>query len=286
MTTSQNGIGVFGLGIIGSGIASNLSKKGKGPLIYNRSPLRYENTALTGLKIIENPKDFSSDVAIICVTNEAGVEEIIFGPNGLLASTTPPKIIIDCSTIAPRSAKRYAEELKNSSIRYLDAPVTGGDVGAKNGTLTIMVGGDKDAFDEVEAIFLLFGSKITYVGESGTGQLTKCVNQIAVALAIAAMTEAMEFAKSVGLDVKKSLEIISTGSAGSWALNNYAPRILNNDLAPGFAAENMLKDLKYVLSETNTDLPVTKLITEQFEKLCKIDGKNLGNHALLRIYAK
>ena len=175
-------------------------------------------------------------------------------------------------------------------MAYIDAPVSGGDVGAREGTLTIMAGGDQNHFDMAKPLFEAVGKNIFYTGESGTGQLTKCVNQVVVASTVAAMTEGLVFAKASGLNPGKTLEIISGGAAGSWSLDNYGPRVLRGDLAPGFDAKHMLKDIDFALEEArglNVSLPGSECIRGLFDQLCKKmeqEGSVVGNHGLIRLY--
>lgn len=287
-------LGFIGLGIMGLSMARNLLKTGSEVTVWNRSPGREAELRADGLTVAQSAKAVgeSSEILFVCVTNGAAVESVLFGEGGALTGKSCPRIVVDCSTIAPSEARDLAERAAKKGVVFLDAPVTGGDLGAKNGTLAIMVGGERSAFDEFCTISPAIAKSVQYMGASGAGQLTKCVNQIAVAVSIAAMTEALVFAEQVGLDKALVLEVIGGGAAGSWAINNYAPRILKGDLAPGFHARNMLKDLRIAMSECERygiALPVTGLIKELYTALIASEGEaseKLGNHALIHLYRK
>ncbi len=288
-------IGFIGLGVMGTSMAKNLMKSGHQLFVYNRNANKAEALAKEGAIVCLTPEEMAKhvDCICLCVTNGQVVKDLLFSEQGVCKSLVKPKFIIDFSTISPEEATDIAKSLKEEGILFYDAPVTGGDVGAKNATLTIMVGGEERYLTELEDILSAVGKKILHVGESGKGQLTKCVNQIAVALGIAAMTEALVFAESSGLDINKTLEIIGSGAGGSWAINNYAPRIIAGDLKPGFHAANMLKDLKISLAEADkmeVSLPITDLVKQFYVGLLncvKRDGNDIndfGNHALIEFY--
>jgi len=174
-------------------------------------------------------------------------------------------------------------------IEFLDAPVSGGDVGARDGTLSIMVGGDEAQVAQADDVFKCLGTTIIHTGPVGNGQMTKCINQIAVGINVSAMTEALVLAKGAGLDLETTLKVISAGAAGSWCLDNYAPRILQGDLRPGFFAKHMLKDLRIALAEADsleTTLPISHLVKELYLALCAGGDAELGNHGLIRLYER
>jgi len=284
-------IGFIGLGVMGSAMAANLIKAGYAVGVYNRNPTRTETLLLLGAQATQSPKELAqgADFIFLCVSDGAAVKEIIFGKNGVSSGVREGSVIVDFSTIAPSESKEIAEKLAKKGIGYLDAPVSGGDVGAKEGTLVIMVGGEKADFDRVQPALSVLGKSITLLGPVGSGQMTKAVNQVAVAIGIASMTEAIVLADAAGLDVPKTLEVISQGAAGSWALENYAPRLMRGDLNPGFYAKHMLKDLNIALAEgsqVDAVLPVSGLVRVLFDKLCSSGDGELGNHALIRQYLK
>ena len=284
-------IGFLGLGIMGGGMCQNLLRAGYPLTIWNRSPAKCAALASAGATIADSPACVAeqSDILFLCVTNEAICQELLFNaPASVLSAQQRPRTIIDTSTIAPTSAIAFAEQLATHDIAYLDAPVSGGDIGAKNGTLTIMVGGAETAFTEAAPILSAIGSTIIHTGVSGNGQKTKCINQIVVALNVAAMTEGLHLAEAAGLDLSTTLAAIGGGAAGSWSLENYAPRLLAGNFGPGFYARDMLKDLRYALqlaADKNCELPASLLVTELYEELVESDsGSTLGNHALILRY--
>jgi 3-hydroxyisobutyrate dehydrogenase len=194
-------------------------------------------------------------------------------------------LIIDTTTIAPSEARELEGRSRALGLQFVDAPVTGGDVGARNATLTIMCGGDDAAFKRALPLLTCIGKNIRHMGAPGSGQTMKAINQVAVALGIVAMTEAMLLAEQKGIDPTCALEILQGGAAGSWALSNYAPRLLAGDVKPGFSAAHMLKDLKIALAEADSACRLlgTETATKLFEQLAAIP-EDLGNHALIRAY--
>ena len=282
-------IGFIGLGIMGSAMSHNLLRGGYELHIWNRHRSRGEKLVESGAIWAETPAELAAqvDTVQICVTDGEAVEEILFGESGLMHGDSLPRTVIDHSTISPASARRFAKELSLAGVEYLDAPVSGGDVGAFQGSLTIMVGGSEESFESSREIFGWIGKNIVHTGASGTGQLTKCVNQLVVAITVAAMTEGMVFAERSGLDLEKTLQIISGGAAGSWALDNYAPRLLAGQFGPGFFARDMLKDLKIALEESDESamsLPVSALVKQLYNAMVGSGRGELGNHALKKVY--
>jgi 3-hydroxyisobutyrate dehydrogenase len=194
-------------------------------------------------------------------------------------------LIIDTTTIAPSEARELERRSHALDLQFVDAPVTGGDVGARNATLTIMCGGDDAAFKRALPLLTCMGKNIRHMGTPGSGQTMKAINQVAVALGIVAMTEAMLLAEQKRIDPTCALEILQGGAAGSWALSNYAPRLLAGDVKPGFSAAHMLKDLKIALAEVDSACRLlgTETAAQLFEQLAAIP-EDLGNHALIRAY--
>jgi 3-hydroxyisobutyrate dehydrogenase len=282
-------IGFIGLGIMGRSMAKNLLNGGFEVYVYNRNPERIAELLKHGAKACNSPLEMAQhvDTIMMCVTNGEAVEAILFGEEGISQSASEVRYIIDHSTIAPEQAKTFHDNLSTFGITYIDAPVTGGDVGAREGTLTIMVGGREEDYDAIKPILSWVGRKIFHTGDVGSGQLTKCVNQLVIGITVAAMTEGLVFAGQAGLDLEKTMEIISSGAAGSWSISNYAPRLLRGDLNPGFIARDMLKDLRIVQKEADTNgsvLPVLNLVKELYHSLCVSGNSELGNHALIKLY--
>jgi 3-hydroxyisobutyrate dehydrogenase len=287
MQNSGKTIGVIGFGVMGSCMARNLARKGHTVFGYSRTPSKVAALADDGIIPVASPAELAKQTStvLMSVTDGRALHDLLWGDSNLLAHLSPGSLIIDTTTVSPSEAVEASVRCEDVGIHFCDAPVTGGDVGARNATLTIMCGGSDEAIFRARPILECIGTKIVHVGPAGAGQRTKAVNQIAVALGIVAMTEALHFAQAQGLDVSKTLDILQGGAAGSWALSNYAPRILAGDLAPGFAASHMLKDLKIALGEALPlcDLPGTTTATELFERLVECHP-GVGNHALIEAY--
>lgn len=265
-------VGFIGLGIMGAPMAANLLNAGFEVTVWNRSPSRTKPLIDAGAKGVESPAAVAavSEVTLSCVTNSADVEEVALGPAGVIHGATPGSVYIDCSTIAPETARKVAEQLGRKQIDMLDAPVSGGDVGAKAGTLAIMVGGPVEVFERCRPIFEAMGKTIVHVGPSGAGQVVKLCNQVAGGLNLLAAAEAINLARRSDVDPAKMLEVVSAGAAGSWMLTNLGPRAVNRDYAPGFMVDLMQKDLRLVLDaafDTRTPLPGTALVSQLFQSI-------------------
>jgi 3-hydroxyisobutyrate dehydrogenase len=287
MRNSDKTIGVIGFGVMGSSMARNLARKGYIVFGYSRTPSKVVALAGDGIIPAATPAELAKQTStvLMSVTDGPTLHELLWGEARLISHLSSGSLIIDTTTISPSEAVEASVRCGEVGIDFCDAPVTGGDVGARNATLTIMCGGSNEVLSRARPILECIGAKIVHVGPTGAGQRTKAVNQIAVALGIVAMTEALHFARAQGLDVTKTLDILQGGAAGSWALSNYAPRILAGDLAPGFAASHMLKDLRIALGEALPlcELPGTTTASELFERLVECHP-GLGNHALIEAY--
>ncbi len=284
-------VGFIGMGIMGSSMAKNLAKRGFKVTVYNRNQQRAEQLREFGISAVSTPQQVGEAVEIlcICVTDGAAVREVLFGPSGAMVGKAKPELVLDFSTIAPNDAIKLAKEVSSCGSEYLDCPVTGGDIGAQNGTLAIMVGGTVTGFARATPVLEAMGNRIVHMGKIGNGQLTKCVNQLAGAVSIIAMTEGLVFANSAGLNLAKVLEVIGSGVAGSWPVANYAPRVLRGDLGPGFYAKDMLKDLNFVAetaAEMGISLEAGQLAKELYARFCNSGGALLGCHALIKLWDK
>lgn len=284
-------IGFIGLGIMGSSMAGNLLAKGFKLSVFNRSVEKAIPLVQRGASHAASAAQCARDCDVVLLNLSDGpvIKELLFGSANVADALRPDAVVVIFSTIAPKEAIQIADALQRKGIHCLDAPVSGGDIGAKNATLTIMVGGERRCFDELQDIFAAVGKKIAYMGAAGSGQMMKAINQIAVALSVAAMTESLVLAQGAGLEVPQALDILQSGAAGSWSMSNYAPRILSGDLKPGFFAKHMLKDLKIVLDESRAlgiSLPATNLMKELYQSLVDGPGAELGNHALIELYAR
>ncbi|MGA2584427.1 MAG: NAD(P)-dependent oxidoreductase [Tepidisphaeraceae bacterium] len=284
-------VGFIGLGIMGFSMASRLLEA-KYPLtVYNRTRSKANPLINRGARWAKNPAEVAehSDVILICVTDTPDVEAIVSGPDGILSAARPGLIVVDHSTIAPSATKKLSAALAAEEISMLDAPVSGGDVGAKNGTLAIMVGGEKEILDKVEPILKRLGTTITHCGPSGTGQLTKLVNQILVSVTNMAVCEALTFARKSGLDLEKTIGVTAGGAGGSWQLATLGPRMAAGDFRPGFMINLQQKDLRLVLQsaeECKISLPAASLVHQLFTAAQAAGHGKDGTQALFTVVEK
>jgi 3-hydroxyisobutyrate dehydrogenase len=283
-------IGFIGLGIMGAPMAKNLLKAGYSLKVYNRSDRpRVEEVVAAGGVRVATPKAAAegADIIITIVTDTPDMEAVIMGEDGAIDGAKAGSVIIDMSTVSPKVTQDVNAALKKKGVAMLDAPVSGGDVGAINATLSIMVGGEQAIFDECLPVFEAMGKSINLVGPNGAGQTTKLCNQIAVAGANLAMAEALMLAAASDLDVGKVIDAISGGAAGSWQLSNLGPRIIKGDFAPGFMVHLQQKDLKLVLQAANDiklALPGTSLAHQYFNIVERAGCAEEGTQALIKAY--
>lgn len=282
-------IGFIGVGIMGKSMVRNLRKAGYEVSIYTRTKEKVEDVISEGAiwcnTVAECAK--GQDVVITIVGYPKDVEEVYFGENGIIANADQGTYLIDMTTTSPKLAVRIYEAAKKEGLKALDAPVTGGDTGAKAGTLTILAGGEKEDFDACMPVFEAMGKNINYEGGAGNGQHTKMCNQIAIAGALAGACEAMVYAKKVGLDVDVMLKSISTGAAGSAQMNNVASKALDDNFDPGFFLKHFIKDMSLADEEArdaSTELPVLEEVLSMCREL-EADGMgDLGTQALIKHY--
>ena len=282
-------IGFIGVGVMGKSMVRNLMKAGFSVSIYTRTKSKVEDIISEGAVWCEDISSCAKDkdAVITIVGYPSDVEEVYFKKDGIIDSAKKGCCLIDMTTSDPGLSKRIYSKASECGLHALDAPVSGGDVGAKNGTLSIMVGGDKEIFEKCLPVFSVMGKNINYEGEAGNGQHTKMANQIALAGAISGVCEAMTYAKNVGLDVQTMLDSISSGAAGSWQMSNMAPRILNGDFNPGFFLKHYIKDLRIALEQaenSDIELGVTKLVFDMYEQLENENLGDLGTQALIKFY--
>lgn len=280
-------IGFIGLGIMGGPMAGNILKAGFPVTVWNRTPARAEALAQAGATVARTPQEVgaASDIIITMVTASEDVRQVVLGEDGAAFGAKPGAVIVDMSTISPQVTQEIAASLKERGIQMLDAPVSGGDVGARNATLSIMVGGDAAVLERVRPVFEAMGKKITHIGPNGAGQTCKLVNQILVVGNNMAMAEALTFATRAGVDVARVVEAVGGGAAGSWQLNNLGPRILKRDFAPGFTIRNQQKDLRLALEAADAmGLPLlgTSLIHNLFRTLEAEGLADEGTQALVK----
>ena len=281
-------IGVIGLGIMGKPMAMNLIKKGYSLTIYNRSKKSVEELAAIGAKKGLSPKEVAqnSDVVIDMVTDAPDVNEVILGQSGVVEGARKGMIVIDMGTNSPDLAKSIALKLEEKQVEFLDAPVSGGDKGAREGTLTIMVGGKKNVFDQVIPILNSIGKTVTYMGSTGSGQAMKLCNQVAVALHTLATSEALLFGTSLGLDPNELLKVLTSGAANSWNLQNLGPKVVARDFEPGFKAAHLYKDLKAVMrsiEKENLTLPGVTTVYELFGAVLASKNGEKGTQVIARV---
>ncbi|MBC2272827.1 NAD(P)-dependent oxidoreductase [Listeria welshimeri] len=282
-------IGFVGTGVMGSSMASHLLEAGYDVFIYTRTKSKAEELLTKGAKWIDTPQALAKkvDVLISMVGYPKDVEELYLGQNGFLENLSAGAVAIDMTTSSPVLAKKIAEAFREKGIGALDAPVSGGDIGAKNGTLAIMVGGAEDVFLKVKPIFEIFGSSVILQGDAGAGQHTKMVNQIAIASNMIGVTEAIIYAEAAGLNPARVLESISGGAAGSWSLSNLIPRVLQDDFSPGFFIKHFIKDMGIALSEAKQmglELPGLSLAEKMYQTLADQGLSEEGTQALIKYY--
>lgn len=282
-------LGFIGTGVMGASIVKHLLKAGYSVNVYNRTKEKTDELVKEGAIWQDTPKDVTTNSNIIfsMVGYPKDVEEIYYGENGVFSADVTGKILIDMTTSTPSLAQKISQTATEKEAYSLDAPVSGGDLGAKNGTLTTMVGGDNAVFDKVEPILNVFSSKVNLQGKSGSGQHTKMANQIMIAGTMTGMTELLVYAKSADLDLEKVLDTVGGGSAANWSLTNYAPRILKEDFTPGFFVKHFLKDLNIALEEAekmSIDLPATKEARNLYQALVDKGFENDGTQALIKLW--
>jgi 2-hydroxy-3-oxopropionate reductase len=281
-------VGFIGLGLMGKPMARNLLKAGYALTVHSRSRVPVDELVALGARAAGSSREVAAaaDVVITIVPDSPDVERVVTGPDGLLAGAAQGLIHIDMSTISPVATRRIAALEKAAGVTLLDAPVSGGTVGAEAGTLSIMVGGDEAAFQACLPILGAMGKKITHLGPSGAGQTTKACNQIMTAGIYAVMSEALVLAAKSGLDVAKVVDVLSGGAARCWALEVRAPRILKRELTPGFKAAMQYKDLNIVAETARAEgvpTPVTALVRELYAAMLVAGDGELDNSAVITV---
>ena len=260
-------VGFVGLGIMGAPMAANLLKAGFEVTVWNRTESRADPLVALGARLAGSPAAVASasEITVSCVSDSPDVELVALGSGGIIEGARAGSTYIDCSTISPAVARTVAAALSAKGVDMLDAPVSGGDVGAKAGTLAIMVGGEEKVFERCLPVLQAMGKTIVLCGRSGSGQVVKLCNQVAGALNLLAMAEAITLSRRAGVDPAKMLEVVGAGAASSWMIQNLGPRAVRGDFAPGFMVELMQKDLRLVQetsAETATPLPGAALVQQ------------------------
>lgn len=282
-------VGYIGLGIMGASIVRNLMKAGNELVVHNRSRAIVDQLVSEGATAANSPKEVAEQVEFVFTNlpDSPDVEQVVLGPNGILEGAHDGLIYIDNSTIKPETARKLAEKLEAAGIAALDAPVSGGDVGARDGTLTIMVGGPQAAFDKAAPLFKAMGKAWVLVGDSGAGQIAKVCNQIIVGAQMAALAEALITAQKAGVDPSRVVEAIKGGAAQMWTLDVKPPRLFAGNRQPGFKAYMQHKDLGIVLDTARTygiPLPVTSVIMQLYSAMLEQGNRELDNSAIISVY--
>jgi 3-hydroxyisobutyrate dehydrogenase len=278
---------------MGGSMAANIARSGRKVLGWNRTAGRPDavRAAEAGVHLVSTATDAvaEADIVFLCLSDVTDLQDMLFGPGGVASSLRAGTIVIDTSTTGPECAREVAGKLLKREVHFLDAPVSGGDIGARNGTLTVMVGGDEQAFATALPVLQAIGKNIRLCGPAGAGQAVKLCNQVLCAVNMVAVCEAFRLAEEMKIDPQLVVEVCGTGAAGSWALSNLGPRILREELGPGFMIDHMLKDLRLVqenFSEAHDELPGTALAQSKFEEVRDENdqGGKLGTHAMMLTY--
>ena len=281
-------LGYIGLGLMGAPMARNLMKAGHKLVVHNRSRAIVDALAAEGAIPAFSPREVAAQVDVVFTNlpDSPDVELVALGPDGILSGAHAGLVMIDNSTIKPETSRRIAARLAEAGVIALDAPVSGGDIGAKAGTLTIMVGGPEETFNQVLPLLQAIGKTITYIGASGAGQVTKAANQIMVVAQMVGMAEALVLAQKSGVDPQRVVSAISRGAAQCWALDNKAPRIFRRELGPGFKAYMQHKDLNIVLDTGNAygvPLPMTAVAQQLYRAMLAAGNEGLDNSAVITV---
>ena len=288
MTDTKPQLGYIGMGIMGLPMAQNLMQAGYPLIVCNRTPSKAAPLIKQGAVRADSPADLASRgpaVIFINVTDTPDVEAILFGDSGLASTAKPGTIIVDHSTISPDATRDFAKRLAEQGVDFIDAPVSGGDIGAQQGTLSIMVGGGSAAVHRVMPMLQVVGKKIVYLGEAGLGQACKACNQVAGMVTLLGVCEALALAKQSGLDMDKMIEVVGGGAAGSWQLTNLGPKIAAGDHEPGFMIDLVIKDLAIVLDAAKRlglPLEATAQAAKRFKQVADQGGGRLGTQAIAK----
>jgi len=282
-------IAFIGTGVMGAAMAGHLMDAGHDLIVYNRTKSKTDDLVARGASYAQSPKLAAekADFVITIVGYPKDVREVYFGTEGIFQNELSGKVLIDMTTTEPTLAKEIYTEAAKKEASALDAPVSGGDLGAKKATLTIMVGGDETTYDKAYPLFEAMGKTITLQGPAGSGQHTKMANQICIAGTMTGMTELLVYAQKAGLDLEKVLTTVGGGSGATWSLANYAPRILREDYSAGFFVKHFIKDLGIALAEAQKmglELPATAQAKKLYDQLANKGFENDGTQALIKLW--
>lgn len=284
-------VGFIGTGVMGGAMASHLQKAGHQLYIYNRTKEKAQHLLDGGAVWCDSPKEVAkqADVIFSIIGMPADVEDVYLGSKGLINHAKEDAILVDMTTSQPELAKRIFDAAKEKGIHAVDAPVSGGDLGAKNGTLTIFVGAEPAIHKRLLPLFEIMGKNIVYLGGAGAGQHGKMANQIAVAGVTAGTAESLAYAKAAGIDLETIQGAVSTGAGGSWHMANMGPRVIAGDFDPGFYIKHFIKDMRIAQNEATkngTQLKMLDAILKQYETMQEKGYENLGTQALFKLYSE
>jgi 2-hydroxy-3-oxopropionate reductase len=279
-------VGVIGTGIMGGPMARNLLRAGHAVTLHNRTPARLAPLLAAGATAAALPREVAArvDAVVTCVPDTPDVEAVVLGSDGILAGAAPGLLVVDMSTIAPHAARQLAERAVAHQVDFLDAPVSGGEQGAIAGTLSIMVGGRREAFERAAPLFAAIGKTATYMGGPGQGQMTKLVNQVVGAATLAAVAEGIVLGARAGLEPAALIDAVAGGAATSWMWTHLGPRMQGRDFAPGFMVKLQQKDLRLALeaaAEVGASLPMTTLVQQLLAAVEADGGGALGTQAIV-----
>jgi len=281
-------IGFIGLGIMGRGMVKNLVEKGHSVAVWNRTAERAEALSKeTRVSIAKSPRALAEgrEFVLICVSDTPDVEEVLFGDESVAASVHPGALVVDLSTISPSAARRFGAKLAEQNVGFLDAPVSGGSEGAAKGTLSIMAGGSVGDFARARPVLEAIGTRITHIGPTGSGQMTKLMNQVLVVVNMLAVGEALVLGRAANLDLRKAVAAVEAGAAGSWMLSQRGTQAIDGYWKPGFTIDLQQKDLRLVLEsaeELGVPMLATSLVHQLYNRLQREGKGGLGNHALVQ----
>lgn len=282
-------VGFIGLGVMGQSMAGHILDAGYELYVYNRTKSKSDNLVERGASWVDSPKEVAqnADVVITIVGYPKDIEEVYYGENGLFSGAQLGSIFIDMTTSTPTLAVELAKKGKELNVGVLDAPVTGGDVGAKEGRLAVLVGGDTADLEKARSVIDSFAATITRFGDSGAGQHAKVVNQIMVAGTMLGLTEMMAYAKQAELNLDEVVNTIGAGAASNRSLENYGPRVIKGDYSPGFFVKHFVKDLKIALDEAekmSLNLPMTELAHKLYSQLAEEGHEDEGTQAIVKLW--
>jgi 3-hydroxyisobutyrate dehydrogenase len=286
--TRKEPVGFVGLGIMGLPMARNALKAGFPVSVTNRTLSKADPLKADGAAVVKTPREVAarSDIVVTMVTSSPEVEAVTFGPDGIADGAHPGLLVIDMSSISPVATRGFAERADEKGFRTLDAPVSGGEIGAVEARLSIMVGGDLEDVERARPLFEALGKTIVHIGGHGAGQACKLANQIAVAINNLGVSEALVFAAAMGIDLERTRQVIAGGAGSSWAMQNYAPKMLAGDFKPGFMVDHQQKDLRNVLDaafSSHVSLPGTSLAHALYTALQHDGGGRQGNLAIIKV---